>query len=62
MVRIGVTLAESYNIKGGYSLKGEVSVGGAKNAVLKLLAASIITTGQTKIYNVPEGISTLYVI
>ena len=54
MVRIGVTLSESYNIKGGYSLKGEVSVGGAKNAVLKLLAASIITTGQTKIYNVPE--------
>ncbi len=49
-----MTLAESYNIKGGYPLKGEVSIGGAKNAVLKLLAASIITKGQTKIYNVPE--------
>ena len=47
-------MAESYNIKGGYPLKGEVSIGGAKNAVLKLLAASIITKGQTKIYNVPE--------
>ncbi len=54
MIRIGVTLAETYNIKGGYSLRGEVSIGGAKNAVLKLLAASIITKGQTKIYNVPE--------
>ncbi len=47
-------MAESYNIKGGYSLRGEVSIGGAKNAVLKLLAASIIAKGQTKIYNVPE--------
>ncbi len=54
MVRIGVKLAEQYNIKGGYSLKGEVLIGGAKNAVLKLLAASIIAKGQTKIYNVPE--------
>ena len=54
MVRTGVTLAELYNIKGGYPLKGEVLIGGAKNAVLKLLAASIITKGQTKIYNVPE--------
>ncbi len=47
-------MAETYNIKGGYSLKGEVLIGGAKNAVLKLLAASIIAKGQTKIYNVPE--------
>ena len=47
-------MAETYNIKGGYSLRGEVSIGGAKNAVLKLLAASIIAKGQTKIYNVPE--------
>ncbi len=54
MIRTGVTLTELYNIKGGYPLKGEVLIGGAKNAVLKLLAASIITKGQTKIYNVPE--------
>jgi len=54
MVVIGVKLADIYNIKGGYSLKGEVSVGGAKNAVLKLLAASLIVKGQTKIHNVPE--------
>lgn len=47
-------LTELYNIKGGYPLKGEVSIGGAKNAVLKLLAASILIKGQTKIYNVPE--------
>ena len=47
-------MTELYNIKGGYPLKGEVSIGGAKNAVLKLLAASILVKGQTKIYNVPE--------
>ena len=54
MIGIGVKLTDIYNIKGGYSLKGEVSVGGAKNAVLKLLAASLIVKGQTKIHNVPE--------
>ena len=47
-------MADLYNIKGGYPLKGEVSIGGAKNAVLKLLAASLLVKGQTKIYNVPE--------
>lgn len=47
-------MAEKYNIKGGISLKGEVSIGGAKNAVLKLMAASILVKGTTKIHNVPE--------
>ena len=54
MVGIGVKLTELYKIKGGHPLKGEVSIGGAKNAVLKLLAASLLVKGQTKIYNVPE--------
>jgi len=35
-------------------LKGEVSIGGAKNAVLKLMAAAILAKGETKIYNVPD--------
>lgn len=47
-------MAEKFNIKGGYPLKGEVNIGGAKNAVLKLMAASILCKGATKIYNVPE--------
>ena len=51
---IGGELTEKFKIAGGESLKGEVSIGGAKNSVLKLLAASILVKGSTKIYNVPE--------
>lgn len=47
-------MAERFKIHGGETLKGEVSIGGAKNAVLKLLAATILVKGQTKIYNVPQ--------
>lgn len=47
-------LAEKFKIIGGESLKGEVSIGGAKNAVLKLIAATILVKGSTKIYNVPR--------
>ena len=47
-------MAEKFKIQGGESLKGEVSIGGAKNAVLKILAASILVKGTTKIYNVPR--------
>jgi len=47
-------LAEKYKIHGGETLRGEVSIGGAKNSVLKLLAAAIIAKGKTIIHNVPE--------
>jgi len=47
-------LSEKFKIKGGTPLKGEVSIGGAKNAVLKLMAAAILAKGETKIYNVPD--------
>lgn len=47
-------MVEKYNIKGGTPLKGEVNIGGAKNAVLKLMAASILVKGSTRIHNVPE--------
>jgi UDP-N-acetylglucosamine 1-carboxyvinyltransferase len=50
----GGVLTEKYKIHGGEALKGEVSIGGAKNSVLKLLAASILVKGSTKIYNVPN--------
>lgn len=51
---IGGILSEKLKIKGGTPLKGEVSIGGAKNAVLKLMAAAILAKGETKIYNVPD--------
>jgi len=47
-------LTEKFIIKGGTPLKGEVSIGGAKNSVLKLMAAAILAKGETKIYNVPD--------
>lgn len=47
-------MTEKFKIKGGVPLKGEVLIGGAKNAVLKLMAASVLVKGQTKIYNVPD--------
>lgn len=51
---IGGILSEKFRIKGGTPLKGEVLIGGAKNAVLKLMAASVLAKGETKIYNVPD--------
>ncbi|MCM1467904.1 MAG: UDP-N-acetylglucosamine 1-carboxyvinyltransferase, partial [Alistipes sp.] len=45
---------EQYIIKGGQPLKGEVSVGGAKNAALGILAAAIMTDETVTIENVPD--------
>ena len=50
----GGILSEKFRIKGATPLRGEVSIGGAKNAVLKLMAAAILAKGATTIYNVPD--------
>ncbi len=47
-------MVEKLKIIGGNTLKGEVSVSGAKNSVLKLMAAAILPKGETIIHNVPE--------
>lgn len=44
----------SYIIEGGRRLEGEVDVSGSKNASLPILASSILNSGTTKLYNVPE--------
>jgi len=44
----------SYRIKGGRALSGTVRISGAKNSVLKLMAASILGTGEYVIHNVPD--------
>ena len=41
-------------IVGGNPLRGEVRVGGAKNSVLKLMAASLLTPDECLIHNVPR--------
>lgn len=41
-------------IKGGTALSGSVSVHGAKNSVLPIMAASILGEGETLIHNCPQ--------
>jgi len=47
-------MSERFRVIGGSPLRGEVRVPGAKNSVLKLMAASLLATGKTTISNVPE--------
>ena len=48
-----VAIVESFLVSGGARLAGEVTVTGAKNSALKLMAASLLTTGRTAISGVP---------
>jgi len=45
---------DRFRIVGGCRLQGEVTVTGAKNSVLKLMAASLLAVGKTTISNVPD--------
>ncbi len=47
-------MQEQYVIKGGNPLVGEVEIGGAKNAALAILAASIMTDEPVTIDNLPN--------
>jgi UDP-N-acetylglucosamine 1-carboxyvinyltransferase len=49
-----VASADRFRIVGGMPLNGQVVVTGAKNSVLKLMAASLLAPGKTVIRNVPE--------
>lgn len=44
---------EKFIIEGGNKLKGAVEISGAKNAVLPMMAASLLTSGISVISNVP---------
>jgi UDP-N-acetylglucosamine 1-carboxyvinyltransferase len=41
-------------VAGGRPLRGEVEIGGAKNAVLPMMAASLLVSGPVRIRNVPR--------
>ncbi len=41
-------------IRGGYPLSGEISIGGAKNAALPLMAAALLTDQRLVLSNVPR--------
>lgn len=45
---------EQYIMKGGVPLQGEVSISGAKNAALGILAASIMTDDTVTLENLPD--------
>ena len=43
-----------YVIRGGKPLKGEVTISGAKNAALPILAAAVLVDGVCRIENIPQ--------
>ena len=45
---------DKFIIEGGIPLKGEVEISGAKNAVLPIMAATIIVPGEYRLNNVPD--------
>ncbi len=47
-------MQQVFRVTGGARLEGEISVVGAKNSVLKLMAAALLARGRTTITNVPE--------
>lgn len=52
--RIGVIDVSRIVIDGGYSLSGEIKVGGAKNSAVALIPASILCGDKVLIENVPD--------
>ena len=44
----------SYIVEGGKKLEGEVCISGSKNASLPIIAATILNSSTTKLYNVPN--------
>jgi UDP-N-acetylglucosamine 1-carboxyvinyltransferase len=47
-------MSDSFLIRGGTPLAGSIAVGGAKNAALKLMVASLLAPGRHEISNVPD--------
>lgn len=43
-----------YIINGGNKVEGEVRISGSKNAALPIIAATILNSGETTLYNVPN--------
>jgi UDP-N-acetylglucosamine 1-carboxyvinyltransferase len=45
---------DKFIIQGGRNLRGSIAVGGAKNAVLPIMAATLLARGKSRIDNVPR--------
>ena len=53
---------ESFLIKGGVPLHGEVTISGSKNAALPILAATLLTDGPCVIRRVPDLSDTRFMV
>lgn len=45
---------DRFRVVGGASLRGDVTITGAKNSVLKLMAVTLLAPGQSTIHSVPD--------
>ncbi|MCL1787627.1 MAG: UDP-N-acetylglucosamine 1-carboxyvinyltransferase, partial [Defluviitaleaceae bacterium] len=54
-----VKAMHQYRIDGGQKIRGTLSIGGAKNAILPILAAVCLNKGVSKIHNCPPIADTL---
>ena len=53
MIRLEIKM-DQYIIKGGKALAGEISVSGAKNAALGILAAAVMADETVTVENLPD--------
>ena len=51
---MGMATEDRFRVVGGAHLRGEVTISGAKNSALKLMAAALLAPGLSTIRNVPE--------
>lgn len=52
----------TFEVKGGYSLKGEITPQGAKNEALQIISATLLTSEQIIISNIPEILDVIKLI
>ncbi len=52
----------SFEIQGGYSLKGEVTAQGAKNEALQIISACLLTPEKVTVSNIPEILDVIRLI
>ncbi|MDH3236614.1 MAG: UDP-N-acetylglucosamine 1-carboxyvinyltransferase, partial [Alphaproteobacteria bacterium] len=45
---------DSIRIRGGNPLKGQIAIGGAKNAALPLMVAALLTEGTLELSRMPD--------
>ena len=58
----GLAQSTAYNIEGGVELRGTLPISGAKNAVLKLMAAAVLCDEPCTIGNAPRIADVEYIL